>query len=50
MDPTVWLDRARPTPMSLIMSLTNSLLDKLSTYAEKYAKAFVFGKCFGLVL
>jgi hypothetical protein len=31
-DPTAWLDRAIPPPISLIMTLANSQLDKLGPY------------------
>jgi len=34
MDPTVWLDGARPPPVSLIMGLTNSKYDKLGPYEK----------------
>ncbi len=41
-DPTVWLDGARPLPISLIMNWTNSQLDKLRPYKILYRQNFKF--------
>jgi hypothetical protein len=34
MDPNAWADGARPPPIYLIMSLTNSTYDELSLYVQ----------------